>query len=149
MTVTFESMRELRALEILGKGDQIKRMNADAYQVNSQNGNGSYLVVRNDKEWTCECLDHKNRQVVCKHIYAVYFSLGLRRNVFAKTQPIVETLKSEGCKNCGSSNIVKIGIRHNIHGNAQRYLCKDCGRKFVHNEGFEKVRQHQKQSQSP
>jgi putative transposase len=140
MTVTFESMRELRALEILSKGDQIKRLDADTYRVNSQNGNGSYLVVRKGKEWACECPDHISRQVVCKHIYAVYFSLGLRQNVFAKTQPIVETLKSEGCKNCGSSNVVKIGVRHNLHGNAQRFLCKDCGYKFVHNEGFEKVK---------
>ena len=140
MTVTFESMRELRALEILSKGDQIKRFDADNYRVNSQNGNGSYLVVKNGKQWACECLDHKNRQVVCKHIYAVYFSLGLRQNVFAKAQPIVETLKTEGCKDCGSLNVVKIGVRHNIHGNAQRYLCKDCGHKFVHNLGFEKVK---------
>jgi transposase-like protein len=140
MTVTFESMRELRALEILSKGDQIKRLNADTYKVNSQNRNGSYLVVRKGKEWTCECPDHTSRQVVCKHIYAVYFSLGLRQNVFAKTQPIVETLKNEGCKNCGSLNVVKIGVRHNLHGNAQRFLCKDCGHKFVHNEDFEKVK---------
>lgn len=140
MTVTLESSRELRGLEILSKGDQIKRINPDTYRVNSQNGNGSYLVVRNGKEWTCECPDHKNRQVVCKHIYAVYFSLGLRQNVFSKIQPIVEALKIEGCKNCGSVNVVKIGIRHNIHGDLQRYFCKDCGHKFVHNEGFEKVK---------
>jgi putative transposase len=140
MTVTFQSLRELRALEILSKGGQIRRLNADAYRVNSQNGNGSYLVVRNGKEWSCECPDHIQRQVVCKHIYAVYFSLGLRQNVFAKTQTLVETLKNEGCDKCGSSNVVKIGVRHNIHGNVQRYLCKDCGHKFVHNEGFEKVK---------
>jgi transposase-like protein len=140
MAVTLQSTRELRGLEILSKGDQIRRINPDTYRVNSQKGNGSYLVVRNGKEWTCECPDHIQRQIVCKHIFAVYFSLGLRKNVFAKAQPIVETLNSEGCKNCGSSNVVKIGIRHNIHGNAQRYLCKDCGHKFVHNEGFEKVK---------
>jgi transposase-like protein len=140
MAVTLQSTRELRGLEILSKGDQIKRIDPDTYRVNSQNGNGSYLVVRSGKEWTCECPDHTNRQVVCKHIYAVYFSLGLRQNVFAKTQPIVETLRNEGCKSCGSANVVKIGVRHNIHGNIQRYLCKDCGHKFVNNEGFEKVK---------
>jgi putative transposase len=140
MTVTFQSMRELRALEILGKGDQIKRLNADNYQVNSQNGNGSYLVTRNGKEWTCECPDHTQRHVVCKHIYAVYFSLGLRQNVFAKTQPIIETVRTDGCKSCGSLNIVKIGVRHNKYGDAQRYFCKDCGHKFVNNKGFEKTK---------
>ena len=35
---------------------------------------------------------------------------------------------------------MKIGVRHNIHGNAQRFLCKACGRKFTHNEGFGKVK---------
>ena len=49
MTVALESPRELRGLEILGKGDQIKRIDADKYRVNSQNGNGSYLVERNGK----------------------------------------------------------------------------------------------------
>jgi transposase-like protein len=127
-------------LEILSKGDQIKRINADSYRVNSQSGNGSYLVTRHGKEWSCECSDYVNRQVVCKHIYAVYFSLGLRQNVFAKVEPIVEVLTPDGCKTCGSVNVIKIGVRHNLHGNVQRYLCKDCGHKFVHNEGFEKTK---------
>jgi hypothetical protein len=35
---------ELKGLEILSKGDQIKRIDPDTYRVNSQNGNGSYLV---------------------------------------------------------------------------------------------------------
>lgn len=140
MTVTLESPRELTGLEILGKGDQIKRINPDTYRVNSQNGNGSYLVVRNGKEWTCECPDHKYRQVVCKHIWAVYFSLNMRQRVISQVQPTIVALKIEGCTNCGSMNVVKIGVRHNIHGDVQRYLCKDCGHKFVHNEGFEKVK---------
>jgi transposase-like protein len=37
-------------------------------------------------------------------------------------------------------NVVKIGVRHNIHGDVQRYLCKSCGHKFVQNEGFEKTK---------
>jgi transposase-like protein/RNase P subunit RPR2 len=139
MAVTLQSTRELRGLEILGKGDQIKRIDADTYKVNSQNGNGSYLVVRNGKEWACECPDHQVRQVVCKHIYAVYFSLNFRQKVFSKVQPIIET-QDEGCRYCGSMNVVKMGVRHNIHGNIQRYLCKDCKRKFAENDGFEKVK---------
>jgi len=140
MTVTLESPRELRGLEILGKGDQIKRINPDTYKVKSQNGSGSYLVVRNGKEWSCECPDHKYRQAVCKHIYAVYFSLNLRQRVISQVQPTIETLKIEGCTHCGSLNAVKIGVRHNIHGDVQRYLCKNCGRKFIRNDGFEKVK---------
>jgi hypothetical protein len=139
MTVTLESPRELRALEILSKGEQIKRIDSNTYRVRSQNGNGSYLVVKNGKEWVCECLDHKNRHVVCKHIYAVYFSLNLRKDVFSKTKPIIEN-SSDGCKYCGSVNVIKIGVRHNTYGNVQRYLCKDCKHKFILNEGFEKMK---------
>ncbi len=141
MAVTLESPRELRGLEILAKQDQIQRIDADTYRVNSQNGNGSYLVVRSGKEWTCECPDHEYRQTVCKHIWSVYFSLNLRQRVVTKAQPIIETAKPEGCRYCGSLEVVKIGIRHNEFGDAQRYLCKKCGHKFASNDiGFEKVK---------
>jgi transposase-like protein len=140
LAVTLENPRELRGLEILSKGDQIRRIDADTYKVRSQHGNGSYLVVRHGREWSCECPDHANRQTVCKHIYSVFFSLHLRERVVAQVQPQIENLQPEGCLNCGSENIVKIGIRHNIHGDAQRFLCRDCNRKFVKNEGFEKVK---------
>jgi transposase-like protein len=140
MAVTLESPRELRGLQILSKGDQIRRIDADTYKVKSQNSNGTYLVVRKGKEWTCECPDHKLRETVCKHIWAVYFSLNLRHRVVTTAQPVIEAKKLEGCPYCGSYEAVKIGIRHNLHGDAQRYLCKDCGHKFIHNEGFEKVK---------
>lgn len=140
MIVTLEKPRELRGLEIVGKGDQIKRINSDTYRVNAQNGRGSYLVVRSGKEWSCECPDYQYRQVVCKHIHAVYFSLNMRQRVVSQVQPSIETAKTNGCKNCGSVNVVKIGIRHNLHGDTQRYLCKDCRHKFIHNDKFEKVK---------
>ncbi len=140
LTVTLESPRELRGLEILSKGEQIRRIDADTYRVKSQNGNGAYLVVRHGKEWACECPDYANRQVACKHIYSVFFSLHLRERVVAQVQPQIESLQPEGCLYCGSESIVKIGMRHNLNGDAQRYLCKGCNRKFVKNEGFEKVK---------
>lgn len=43
--------------------------------------------------------------------------------------PLVDTIP-ERCKFCGSRRIVK--YRHYQH--VQRYWCKDCKRKFVHNE---------------
>ncbi len=144
MGVTLESPRELRGLEILSKGDQIHRINADTYKVRSQNGNGSYLVVRQGKEWTCECPDHVNRETVCKHIWSVYFSLNLRRRVIETVRPQIEKAPSpeqDACVYCESTNIVKIGVRHNSHGDVQRFLCKDCNRKFIYaQEGFEKIK---------
>lgn len=149
MAVTLESQRELKGLEILGKGDQITRLDADSYRVGSQNGeDASYLVKRSGKEWTCECADHRFRQMVCKHIWAVYFSLNMRQRVITQVQPVVETtaITSERksgslCKFCGSSNTVKIGMRHNQYGDVQRMLCNDCKHKFmIDKEGFEKVK---------
>jgi transposase-like protein len=140
MAVTLENPRELRGLEILSKGKQIIRIDAGHYRVRSQNGNGVYLVVKEGKEWTCECPDHANRQVACKHIYSVFFSLSLRERVVAKVQPQIESVSPDGCVYCASPNIVKIGIRHNLNGDAQRFLCRDCNRKFVKNDGFEKIK---------
>ncbi len=141
MAVTLESPRELRGLEILAKGDQIRRVNADTYRVKSQNASGSYLVVRSGKEWTCECPDHNHRQTVCKHIWSVYFSLNLRQRVVTQVQPQIEDKHEEGCRVCGSDRIVKIGKIHTKHGDVQRYLCNECNRKFVDNEtGFEYVK---------
>ncbi len=141
LAVTLESPRELRGLEILAKQDQIQRIDADTYRVASQNGNGSYLVVRSGKEWTCECADHKFRQTVCKHIWSIYFSLNLRQRVVTKVQPEIEVKTEEGCKLCGSLRVVKIGKIQTKHGDVQRYLCRSCNRKFVNNEtGFEYVK---------
>ncbi len=141
MAVTLESPRELKGLEILSKGDQIQRVDADHYQVNSQTGWGAWQVVRSGKEWTCECPDHKFRQNVCKHIWAVYFSLNLRQRVVAKVQPEIDLAEPQsGCVKCGSANVVKIGVRHNINREVQRFKCKDCGAKFSDNEGFERIK---------
>ncbi|MDG6979455.1 MAG: IS1/IS6 family transposase [Nitrososphaerota archaeon] len=141
MAVTLESPRELRGLEILSKGDQIERIDADHYIVKSQSGNGSYAITRSGKEWTCECSDHLHRQTVCKHIWGVYFSLNLRRRVVTKVQPEIDLKEQEGgCVKCRSQNVVKIGIRHNMNRDIQRLKCKECGTKFSDNEGFERIK---------
>ena len=43
------------------------------WKVPSQSGNGTYLVVSNGFEATCNCPDHEKRNCKCKHIYAVEF----------------------------------------------------------------------------
>jgi putative transposase len=40
------------------------------------------------------------------------------------------------CKFCHSTNVVKNGVRNGV----QYYLCKDCGRGFVHNKGLPGMR---------
>lgn len=134
--------REIRGLAILAMGSQIKRIDASTYRVKSQSGNGWYLVVRKGLEWTCNCPDHVTRHVVCKHIYSVEFSQTLRRKVTSENLGLEETYQSEVvCKKCGSFNVIKQGIRKNKSGDIQRFLCKECGFKFVVKEsGFHKMK---------
>src|SRR5437773_1781477 len=78
-----ENPREIRAIEIAAKGNEIKRLNASAYRVRSQsNPDKWYLVVKDDfNEWSCECLDYVNRRTVCKHVYSTRYSQNLRQRV--------------------------------------------------------------------
>lgn len=141
-----ENPREIRGLAIISIGSQIKRLDASTYRVKSQSGNGWYNVVRKGLEWTCECPDHINRKVVCKHIYAVEFSQTLRQKVTSENLGIEEIERLETlCKKCGSTQIIKQGIRENKSGNLQRFLCKECGYKFVVKEsGFHKMKNQPK-----
>ena len=130
--------RELRGKAIVQLGDQIKRMGSHAYKVTSQSGNGEYDVIRTEEGWMCSCPDHTYRNVKCKHIYAVEFSNALRKKVeVRKIEPIVSITN---CMYCGSPNIVKDGIRHNKHGDIQKYHCRECERYFSFNIGFEKMK---------
>ena len=78
------------------------------------------------------------RRVKCKHIWAVEFSLAIREEV--KPQIMIRGLDLHSCRFCGSENLVKKGVRKNKYGNLQRYLCKDCGKRFSFNVGFEKMK---------
>jgi transposase-like protein len=41
---------------------------------------------------------------------------------------------------CASSAIVRDGIRHNVNGDIQRFTCRTCGKRFVRNLGFERLK---------
>src|SRR5207245_4061716 len=61
-----------------------------------------------------------------------------RREVQAtRIEPVPDVM---ACLYCGSTRIVKDGIRHNKATNIQLYLCQDCGRYFSFNLGFERMR---------
>lgn len=49
--------------------------------------------------------------------------------------PVLVTIP-ENCKFCGSKRIVRYGRYRNV----QRWWCKDCQRKFVHNEALPKMK---------
>ena len=134
-----EKLREERGLEIANNHkNHIRRVNNLSYHVLSQNGNGNYLVSQIEDGWSCECPDHRFRGVKCKHIFAVEFSIALREKV--SDNLIIHTLNPQICPYCQSEEIAKRGVRHNSYGDIQRFSCKVCGKWFVINLGFEKMK---------
>lgn len=115
----------------------VKRIDNNNYQIKSQTRDELYKIIATTIGWICSCADHMFRGVKCKHIYAVEFSLELRKQV--ETQKIEEVVIS-GCKYCKSDNLIKYGIRHNKHGDIQKFGCKDCKKYFTINIGFEKMK---------
>ena len=136
-----EKPRQQRGLAILAKGNQITRVDACTYRVASQSGKGSYLVQRHGLAWKCECPDYAYRGMVCKHIHAVNLSLNLRQTV---PQGVGVTIPHDRfdkvCANCGSTELVKDGLRKNKNGTVQRFLCRSCGHRFVTDYGFQKMK---------
>lgn len=159
------SSRELRGLEMAKDWSKdtpdlsIQRLNKLTYKVKSQSGADRwYTVLMNygeawdiEKKWTCDCPDHVYRHVVCKHIHAVLFSRAFRKKVYQDVllqTPINQHIINEAnqlgkivCQRCGSENYEKSGMRHNRKaGDIQRYLCNDCGRRFIVNPAFENAK---------
>jgi transposase-like protein/DNA-directed RNA polymerase subunit M/transcription elongation factor TFIIS len=142
LAVTLET-RQIRAWEMLSNGNEIKRINENAYRIKSQSGNGSYMVSREGLDWSCECPDFTHRQVACKHIYAVYFSLNFREQVTAKNLALeITSPHQEQCSNCGSTHIQKWGWKHRSDGSkVQRFKCMSCSHRWnAKVQGFEHMR---------
>lgn len=151
--------RKVRGLAIVSIAGQIKRINKLHYKVKSQSEPkvwydvvkeyGQNLGGREDGKWTCSCPDFTFRSVICKHIYSVNFSKELRKVVSEDiAQPIVipsPESKPLECLKCKTQDqIVKDGKRFNKRGEIQKYLCKNCGYRFVVNIGFENAKKNPK-----
>src|SRR4030042_4794210 len=134
-----ENLRETRGLEIAkAKEAQISRIDQATYEVLSQSGNGEYTVCLSEDEWRCECPDHHFRGVKCNDIWAVEFSLKMRKQV--RENVVIQEVSVSDCVFCHSSNVKRFGVRHNKSGCIQRFLCSDCGKTFSVNIGFEKMK---------
>jgi len=133
--------REDRGRLIAAKHNQIMRLDDKHYRVASQSGDGMYDVVRSKyfaMGWTCDCRDFLYREVKCKHIWAVEFSLRFRDKV--KENVVIEPLSPNICPYCASSKLVHHGLRHNKYGDLQRFSCRNCGKRFSQNFGFERLK---------
>jgi transposase-like protein len=132
--------RSEKAYNIVFQKGAISRLDEHTYQVRSQSGNGSYVVISTEFGWKCSCADHQYRHVQCKHIIAITYSQHLRREVQEVAKTVIAAVDTLACKFCNSVRVVKDSLRHNKYGNIQRYLCKGCGKTFSFNVGFEGMR---------
>jgi len=130
--------RQERGQAIAELDNQIKRIDAKTYEVKSQNGNGVYEVLNSSIGWMCQCPDHIYRGVTCKHIHAALISQAIRAEV--AINKVIPKIDVKACQYCGSTEIVKDGVRHNKHGDLQIYNCKNCGHYFTINLGFKRMR---------
>ena len=131
--------RVMRGQEIAKVEGQIKRLDDSTYQVNSQSGHGLYTIVNGGKySWRCSCPDHIYREVKCKHIWSVEFSLKIRAHV--RENVVIQPLSPNICPYCASSKLVRHGLRHNKYGDLQRFTCHSCGKRFSFNLGFDRMK---------
>ena len=128
----------MRGQAIAEVESNVRRIDATEYRVRSQSGKGEYQVVSTEAGWYCSCPDAITRVIKCKHIFAVELSLELRRRIENSTR--IVPLDYQSCLSCGSQKIVKHGILHNKSGDLQRYSCRECGKRFTLNLGFEGMR---------
>jgi transposase-like protein len=138
MSNELTTTRQERGEAIAQLPHQIRRRSTNTYEVKSQSGNGKYNVSNFGKGWTCTCPDHIHRHVKCKHIFAVEFSQSIRAEVAIRRIEPIQNLTE--CIYCGSSNIVKDGVRKNKHATIQKFYCRDCNQYFSFNIGFERMK---------
>jgi transposase-like protein len=135
---TIKLTRHENGQKIVHTKDAIKRLDEHTYHVQSQSGNGSYVVVATENGWRCACADHQYRHAKCKHIWAVEFSIELRKEVQASVTTIAP-IDTIACRFCNSASVVKFGVRHNASHDIQKFRCNDCKHYFTVNIGFEKM----------
>jgi len=142
-----QNPRELRGLAILSQPDTVREVKKNHWMVKSQSGNGEYLVTREyfkNKRWlwACSCPDHTTRNVICKHIYAVQFSLKLKDDVeqHSARRDLERAEVGISCPYCNSENIISRGKRKNKRGEVFFYGCKDCDRRFTRDLGFNRMK---------
>ncbi len=119
----------------------VQRVDEFEYKIKSASNNEVYQIISTELGWIYSCPDHMFRGVKCKHVYAIEFSLELRKTVEVKR---IEPVCVNGCKYCGSGHLVKNDIRRNKHDCLQKFGCKDCHRIFTVNLGFERMKHNPK-----
>lgn len=110
--------------------------------VHSQRLDKEYSVEQTETGWVCGCPDSTFRLFKCKHIWAVEISWILRKKVEEARK--IEPIDAQACVACGSGNLMKWGVRKNKAGPIQVFKCRECGRFFTVNIGFERMKHNPK-----
>jgi transposase-like protein len=138
-TVQEIEVRRMKGQQIAESPGQVVRIDEFTYKVHSQTSDSWYSVILSGPEPYCACPDNKYRQLKCKHLFAVELSVALRNRIEQSRK--IEPLDAQSCLYCYSKNLVKDGVRHTKAGiDVQRFSCKDCGKRFVQNLGFERIK---------
>ncbi len=143
--------RELRGLKILSEPETIIQTGKNEWDVRSQSKDAYYQVSRkfikgrdsqHIHDWSCTCPDHTTRNVVCKHIYAVQFSLKLKTDIEQEStqKQLARAEVKITCPYCKSENVISRGKRKNQRGEVQVYGCKDCQHRFTRELGFNRMK---------
>jgi transposase-like protein len=61
-------------------------------------------------------------------------------NRYGQALVVVQAVSVQNCPSCGSASVVKHGLRHNQYRDLQRLTCRGCGKRFVVNLGFDKMK---------
>lgn len=129
----------MRGQEIAETEGQVQRITDSSYKVRSQSSDHWYDLALTENGWACDCPDSKYREMKCKHVFAVELSVSLRNRI--EQSRVIEPLDAQSCLYCFSKNVVKHGVRHTKAGiDVQRFSCKDCGKRFARNFGFERLK---------
>ncbi len=129
--------RKAYGLAIYEKQGQIEKVDESHYLVQSQSTDEKYEVSRARSSWTCTCWDYVNGHNCCKHVYAVGFSASIVEANEPET--VLRPVPPGTCPYCMSNKAKKKGFRKNQSGDLQKYQCKECGRRFSTNLGFENM----------
>ncbi len=96
-----ENAREVRGREIAASAKLGRK--GPFWVVPSQSGDGTYIVDYDSRRPKCSCPDHETRQVRCKHLFAVEYTLR-RETKENDATTVTETLKITYAQNWPAYN---------------------------------------------
>lgn len=118
----------------------VLRLGGKHYRVKTDSDKEYCDVKCANYSWTCSCPDFTDKSIKCEHLDIVEISAGMRElsrpkdGTTSALTSVPITVASDECIYCHSKNVREHSIRHNKSGDVQRYICRDCKRKYTANK---------------